>query len=93
MTREEVAAIAWLARLRIDDDEMAGYVQNLSRIIDFVEQLGAADTGGVTPMAHPLDMSQRLRADEVTEADMRERFQRDAAAVEAGLYLVPKVID
>ena len=58
-----------------------------------VEQMEAANTEGVPPMAHPLSMSQRLRADEVTESDQREQFQRIAPRVEAGLYLVPKVIE
>jgi aspartyl-tRNA(Asn)/glutamyl-tRNA(Gln) amidotransferase subunit C len=58
-----------------------------------VEQLDAADTAGVTPMAHPQDASQRLRPDEVTEQNQRERFQTLAPQAEAGLYLVPKVIE
>jgi aspartyl-tRNA(Asn)/glutamyl-tRNA(Gln) amidotransferase subunit C len=59
-----------------------------------VEQLNAADTSKVEPMAHPLSgQSQRLRADEATERDEHERFQKNAPLVEAGLYLVPKVIE
>ncbi len=93
LTRSEVENIAGLARLQVSDDEMAGYVDNLSRIIDFVDQLNAADTGDVTPMAHPLNMAQRLRLDEVTESDKRERYQANAPSVAASLYLVPKVIE
>ena len=55
--------------------------------------MNAVDTSGVTPMAHPLDAVQRLREDAVTESDQREHFQQVAPAVEAGLYLVPKVIE
>lgn len=65
----------------------------LTEIVRFVDQLQAADTSGVTPMAHPLDQPQRLRADEVTETDQRERYQANASATERGLYLVPKVIE
>ncbi|HLU61097.1 MAG TPA: Asp-tRNA(Asn)/Glu-tRNA(Gln) amidotransferase subunit GatC [Gammaproteobacteria bacterium] len=90
---EDVAAIAHLARLEIRDEDVSSYADNLSRILDFVQQLERADTEGVAPMAHPLAMSQRLRADEVTEQDQRERFQQNAPQVEAGLYLVPKVIE
>ena len=68
-------------------------VDKLSRIVEFVDQLKAAPTTDVVPMAHPLDQSQRLRADEVTEANERERIQANAPAVEDGLYLVPKVIE
>ncbi|NNF66496.1 MAG: Asp-tRNA(Asn)/Glu-tRNA(Gln) amidotransferase subunit GatC [Gammaproteobacteria bacterium] len=93
LTRKDVENIAWLARLEITDEEMSGFVENLSSIIDFVEQLSAAPVDDVLPMAHPLDMNQRLRDDVVTEPNERERFQQNAPAVEAGLYLVPRVIE
>ena len=93
LTRKEVENIAYLARLEITDEEIAGLVHNLSRIIDFVDQLEAAPTDGVEPMAHPLRMTQPLRPDEVTEPDLRDRYQANAPATEAGLYLVPKVIE
>ena len=93
LTREDVEKIAMLARLEIAESEMSGFVTNLSRIIDFVEQLSQAPVENVAPMAHPLDMNQRLREDRVTESDEREQFQENAPAVEAGLYLVPRVIE
>ncbi len=89
----EVEKIAHLARLAIDPADVPEYARNLSAILAFVEKLDAVDTEGVTPMAHPLDMAQRMRPDEVTETDQRERFQAIAPAVESGLYLVPKVIE
>ena len=93
LTRSEVENIAHLARLAIQPDEIPVYVKNLSRILDFVRQLEAADTQGVQPMAHPLALSQRLRPDQITEHDEHSRYQANAPLVEAGLYLVPKVID
>jgi aspartyl-tRNA(Asn)/glutamyl-tRNA(Gln) amidotransferase subunit C len=93
LSRHEVESIAHLARLEISPDEIPAYVDNLSRIIDFVQQLERADTEGVTPMAHPLNMSQPLRDDAVTEADQRALYQQNAQAVESGLYLVPRVIE
>jgi len=93
LSKSEVENVAHLARLEVSPGEIEGVVQNLSRIIDFVAQLQGADTEDVLPMAHPLDMHQRLRPDQVTEADQRELFQANAGAVEAGLYLVPKVIE
>jgi aspartyl-tRNA(Asn)/glutamyl-tRNA(Gln) amidotransferase subunit C len=94
LTRAQVEGIAHLARLEITEAQMPVYVDSLSRIIDLVEQLATADTAGVEPMAHPLaDQVQRLRADEVTESDRHDKYQRNASAVAAGLYLVPKVID
>jgi aspartyl-tRNA(Asn)/glutamyl-tRNA(Gln) amidotransferase subunit C len=89
----EVKNIAHLARLAIDEDLIPEYARNLSGILDFVEQMNAVDTTGVEPMAHPLDASQRLRPDVVTEPDQREAFQAVAPATEAGLYLVPRVIE
>jgi aspartyl-tRNA(Asn)/glutamyl-tRNA(Gln) amidotransferase subunit C len=90
---KEVGKIAWLARLGVDESEFDNYARNLSDILVFVEQLNTVDTTGIEPMAHPLDASQRLRADQVTETDQREAFQAIAPNVEAGLYLVPKVIE
>jgi len=93
LSRHEVESIAHLARLEISADEIPVYVENLSRIIDFVQQLERADTEGVAPMAHPLNMTQPLRRDEVTETDQHELYQQNAQAVESGLYLVPRVIE
>lgn len=90
---DEVVRIAHLARLALEPDALESYARDLSSILAFVEQLDAADTAGVSPMAHPQDASQRLRPDEVTEQDRRERFQSLAPQAEAGLYLVPKVIE
>lgn len=94
LTRHDVENIARLARLAIQPAEMPVYVDSLPKILNFVEQLNAADTTNVEPMAHPLDgQQQRLRADAVTETDAHELYQKNAARVEAGLYLVPKVIE
>ncbi|MGI9224198.1 MAG: Asp-tRNA(Asn)/Glu-tRNA(Gln) amidotransferase subunit GatC [Woeseiaceae bacterium] len=93
LDKDQVQQIAMLARLEVTDDEFADTVDKLSRIVDFVDQLSQADTEGVVPMAHPLDVAQRLRADVVTESDQRDDFQQNAPAVAEGLYLVPKVIE
>jgi aspartyl-tRNA(Asn)/glutamyl-tRNA(Gln) amidotransferase subunit C len=89
-----VANIAQLARLAITEQDMPVYANSLSKILQFVEQLNAAEVADVAPMAHPLaGQVQRMRADEVTETDAHEKFQRNAPRVEASLYLVPKVIE
>jgi aspartyl-tRNA(Asn)/glutamyl-tRNA(Gln) amidotransferase subunit C len=94
LTRNDVAAIAHLARLAITEAEAPVYAESLSKILNMVEQLTAADVNAVEPMAHPLaGQVQRLRADEVTATDEHEKFQRNASKVEGGLYLVPKVIE
>lgn len=93
LTRKEVEKIAYLARLEFSEEEIPAFVENLSRIIDFVDQLEAAPTDQVEPMAHPLRMTQPLRPDDVTETDQRDLYQANSSATEAGLYLVPKVIE
>ncbi|MDN5849246.1 MAG: Asp-tRNA(Asn)/Glu-tRNA(Gln) amidotransferase subunit GatC [Nitrococcus sp.] len=89
----QVREIAHLARLAIDGNDIPAYAENLSRILNFVEQLNLVATDGVQPLAHPLDMPQRLRADAIEESDQRELFQSIAPATQDGLYLVPKVIE
>jgi len=94
LTRRDVEDIAELARLQITEQELPVYVASLSRILGFVAQLSGAATDGVEPMAHPLENQvQPLRDDMVTERDHRDRYQGNAPVVEAGLYLVPKVIE
>lgn len=93
LSKRDVEHIAHLARLEVSDDEIADYVDKLSSIIDLVAKLGELDTADVLPMAHPLDMSQRLRPDEVTETNQRDLFQRNSQAVGRGFYRVPRVIE
>jgi len=89
----DVRKIAHLARLAIRDQDIPRYAVELSGILELVEQMNQVDTDQAPPMAHPLDAKQRLRPDVVTETSQRELFQANAPQVEAGLYLVPKVIE
>ena len=90
---KDIEKLCVLARLEITAEEMADVQAKLSDIVKLVDQLQAVDTTSVTPMAHPLDRTQRLREDRVTESDEHERIQQNAPLVERALYLVPKVID
>jgi aspartyl-tRNA(Asn)/glutamyl-tRNA(Gln) amidotransferase subunit C len=90
---EEVRRIARLARLELSPEETGRTGDQLNGILAFIEQLQAVDTTGVVPMAHAMDVVQRLRPDVATEPDRREAFQAIAPETEAGLYLVPKVIE
>ena len=90
---DDVKNIAHLARLDIEEKNIEGYANSLSSILDLVEQMNAVDTTNVQPMAHPMDVAQRLRVDEVLEENQREAFQKIAPKTEDGLYLVPKVIE
>ena len=93
LSKQDIEYIAHLARLEIDASEVPDYEAKLSKIVDFINELDAADTGDLLPMAHPLDMQQRLRSDEVTAADERDRYQQNAAETENGLYVVPRVVE
>jgi len=93
LTAEDVKKIAHLARLNMSPADIEQFTPKLSSILNFVEQMNKVDTTGVEAVAHSIDATQRLRPDAVTEPDQRKAFQAIAPAVEAGLYLVPKVIE
>jgi aspartyl-tRNA(Asn)/glutamyl-tRNA(Gln) amidotransferase subunit C len=93
LTVDQVQRIAHLARIAINDTEAQSVLAQLNAILDLIGQMQAVDTRGVLPMAHAQDLAQRLREDAVTEADQRQGFQQVAPEVDAGLYLVPRVIE
>jgi len=93
ISSDDVYAIARLARLRINDDEVEHYATNLSNILDLVAEMNEVDTASIEPMAHPQDVSLRLRNDAVTEQNQREALMEIAPATEQGLYLVPRVVE
>ena len=94
LNRRDIENIAHLARLALSEQEIPLYVEGLSRILALVGELASADTGQIEPMAHPLPgQRQRLRTDVATHTDGHELYQRNAPQVQAGLYLVPRVIE
>ena len=93
LERTEVEKIAHLARLGLNEAEIPQTTATLNNILGLIDAMQAVDTSGVEPLAHPLEATQRLRADEVTEFNQRDAYQAIAPAVENGLYLVPKVIE
>lgn len=93
LTPEEVKKIAHLARLNLSEQDIALYTSQLSNILHLIAELDQIDTKQIEPLAHPLDISQRLRQDAISETDLRAKYQQIAPQVEAGLYLVPKVIE
>ena len=90
---EQVQRIARLARIEISATEAATARDQLNGIFGLIETMQAVDTSGIAPMAHAVDVVQRLRPDVVSEGNRREAFQAVAPETEAGLYLVPKVIE
>jgi aspartyl-tRNA(Asn)/glutamyl-tRNA(Gln) amidotransferase subunit C len=93
LERSEVEKIAHLARLGLNESELPRTTETLNNILGLIDQMQAVDTTAIAPLAHPLEATQRLRADVVTEENHRDAYQAIAPAVENGLYLVPKVIE
>ena len=93
LSHDEILRIAHLARLEVREDEVVALQQKLDAILGLIDQMRSVDTDGVEPMSHAQDLVQRLREDRVTEPDARALYQSVAPQVEAGLYLVPKVLE
>ena len=93
ISKAEIEKIASLSRLKVSEAEAAQLTERIGNILAMVDTMQAVDTSGIEPMANPMDASQRLRVDKVTETNQRERFQQIAPATEDGLYLVPRVIE
>ncbi|MCP8463772.1 Asp-tRNA(Asn)/Glu-tRNA(Gln) amidotransferase subunit GatC [Pseudomonas sp. ZM23] len=93
LERSDVEKIAHLARLGLEEADIPRTTDTLNNILGLIDAMQAVDTDGIAPLAHPLEATQRLRADEVTEENHRDAYQAIAPAVEDGLYLVPKVIE
>lgn len=94
LNRRDIDNIALLARLALTEAEIPVYIESLSRIMGLIGELDRADTSHIEPMAHPLPgQRQRLRADDVTETDHHQLYQTNAPQVEAGFYLVPRVLE
>lgn len=93
LERSEVEKIAHLARLGLAEADLPRTTETLNNILGLIDRMQAVDTSGVEPLAHPLETTQRLRADAVTENNQRDAYQAIAPAVEDGLYLVPRVIE
>jgi aspartyl-tRNA(Asn)/glutamyl-tRNA(Gln) amidotransferase subunit C len=89
----EIRRIARLARIELDEAQVAALGHELNAILGMVERMQAADVAGIEPMSHPEAFAQRLREDTVTEANHRAAYQSVAPQVKDGLYLVPRVIE
>lgn len=93
LTTQDIERIATLARIEIDPGSTPMLLRDLASTLDLFERLRAVDTAGIEPMTHPGDGALRLREDQVSESDQRAAMQAVAPQVEAGLYLVPRVIE
>ena len=93
LDKAEVEKIAHLAQLHISEFETLKVTTRITDILALIDQMKTVDTDAIEPLAHPLDLVQRLRADKITEENQRDKIQQLAPASEDGLYLVPKVLD
>jgi aspartyl-tRNA(Asn)/glutamyl-tRNA(Gln) amidotransferase subunit C len=93
LSDDQIRRLARLARIAIRPEESAEVSRRLGRVLSLIDEMRAVDTSAIEPMAHALELLQRLRPDEVTESDRRQDYQSVAPAVQDGLYLVPKVIE
>ncbi len=93
LDKSEVEKIAHLARLHVSDSEAEEVTTRITAILALIDQMQSMDTESVQPLAHPLDVVQRLRVDKVTEENQRDDLQKLAPNSEHGLYLVPRVLE
>ena len=91
--KSDIEHLCNLTKLNLDDEEQSVFLSQMRSILDMIEELQEVDTGDIEPMAHPLQMTQRLRDDEVTEFNDREKYQKNTEFAEDGFYKVPKVIE
>ena len=91
--KSDINHICDLSKLRIDENEISTFTKQISDILNMINELEEADTNEIKPMAHPMNMSQRLRKDKVISNNDRDLFQENAIDSEDGFYKVPKVID
>lgn len=90
---EDIKKTAHLARLSFTADELEKIECKLTGIIQFAEQISDVNTDEIAPLVHPLELEQPVRPDCITESNQRDAFQKIAPLTEAGLYLVPQVIE
>ena len=97
LSPDQIERIARLARIAVSAAEVEELRTQLNRVLGLIDELQSVDTAGIEPLSHALEAllpsGQRLRPDTVTEPGRRSEFQAVAPAVDAGLYLVPKVIE
>ncbi|HAH67979.1 MAG TPA: Asp-tRNA(Asn)/Glu-tRNA(Gln) amidotransferase GatCAB subunit C [Gammaproteobacteria bacterium] len=91
--KSDIKHLCNLSKLNLDEDEQSVFLSQMQSILGMIEELQEVDTGDIEPMAHPLQMSQRLRVDEITEFNERDKYQKNTEFAEDGFYKVPKVID
>ncbi len=93
VTKDDITKVAYLARMQVSDEQVPKITESINEILALVDKMQTVDTSSVEPLANPHDAIQRLREDEVTAVNERDKLMQNAPASEAGLFLVPKVIE
>ena len=93
VTKDDITKVAYLARMQVNDEQVPKITESINEILALVDKMQTVDTSSVEPLANPHDAIQRLREDEVTAVNERDKLMQNAPASEAGLFLVPKVIE
>ena len=93
LNKNDIDKLAWLARIKICDTDVADYLRDMGEILKLVDEMNDVDTDGIVPLAHPLGNDARLREDIVTDVDQRDRYQCHVPTIQDGCYIVPKVIE
>ncbi len=93
VTKDDITKVAYLARMQVSDEQVPKITESINEILTLVDKMQTVDTSSVEPLANPHDAIQRLREDEVTAVNERDKLMQNAPASEAGLFLVPKVIE
>lgn len=93
INRKEVEQIAVLAKLSVSEEEIDAITTSLDSVVKMINHINEANTGGVIPMANPMDAVQRLRADVVTETSNKQQLLSMAKQVDEDYYLVPTVVE
>ena len=92
ISTEDVAHVATLARLRLSDDELERFTDQLAAVLEHARDVEALDTAGVPPTAHPLPLVNVLRDDVVAPSLDRDEVLGQAPAVEADRFRVPRIL-
>ena len=93
ITKEQVAHIAHLSRLEIQENEVDGYIEKLEKVVDLFNTINSAPTENVKPTYHVLDLVNVFREDVAHEGMDREEVLKNAHETEAGQFKVPTIIE
>ena len=93
MDKKTVTTISYLSRLKIDDENEQKIMNDLSNIIEFVDQRNDVDTSEIDPLANPLEKTAKTRKDIVTAKNLKKKLLEVAPSANEDYFLVPRVVE